>query len=82
MMKRKRSRPPGGIAVGHGERHSSADDAARLLLEWRRQIAREKTAARQRRLLTSSVHPSSLDPITAVTHIGRLRLLRKWARGK
>lgn len=58
------------------------DDVQRLLLEWKRQIRKEKVATKQHRLLNAStaVHPASLDELTAVTRIGRLRLLRKLGR--
>lgn len=65
--------------VGGGNR-AAPDDVQRLLVEqWRRAIIKEKVAAKQRRLVSaaSPVCPSSLDEITIVTRIGRLRLLRK-----
>jgi hypothetical protein len=65
-----------------GEKRSLPDDVQQLLTEWKRQILKERVAAKQRRLLTSSVHPSSLDEITVVTRIGRIRLLRKFGRTK
>ena len=48
------------------------------------QIIKEKVAAKQRRLVSaaSPVCPTSLDEITVVTRIGRLRLLRKLGRTK
>ena len=49
-----------------------------LIEQWRRAIIKEKVAAKQRRLViaASLVCPSSLDEITIVTRIGRLRLPR------
>ena len=46
--------------------------------KWRWAIIKEKVAAKQRRLViaASLVCPSSLDEITVVTRIRRLRLLR------
>jgi len=66
-------------AGGVGKR-TAPDDVQRLLVEqWRRAIIKEKVAAKQRRLVSaaSPVCHSSLDEITVVTRIGRLRLLRK-----
>ena len=85
MIKGKRGGPPVAVTSERGDagKHSAADDVQRLLVEqWRRQVVREKVAAKQRRLLASPVHPSSLDEITIVTRIGRLRLLRKLCRTK
>ena len=65
-------------AGGVGNR-TALDDVQRLLVEqWRRAIIKEKVAAKQRRLViaASLVCPSSLDEITVVTRIGRLRLPR------
>ena len=66
-------------AGGAGKR-TAPDDVQRLLVEqWRRSIIKEKVAAKQRRLVSaaSPVCRTSLDEITVVTRIGRLRLLRK-----
>ena len=66
-------------AGGAGTR-TAPNDVQRLLVEqWRRAIIKEKVAAKQRRLVSaaSAVCPASLDEITVVTRIGRLRLLRK-----
>jgi hypothetical protein len=86
MIKWKGIRPPGATPPSHGDGdggdRSSPDDVQQLLREWRQQVIRQKAAANQRRLLTSAVHPSSLDEIKAVTRIGRLRLLRKAGRTK
>ena len=83
MIKRKRGGPPGAVTdrvdVGKG---SLPDDVQQLLTEWKRQILKERVVAKQRRLLTSSVHPSSLDEITVVTRIGRIRLLGSFGRTK
>ena len=71
-------------AGGAGKR-TAPDDVQRLLVEqWRRAIIKEKVAAKQRRLSSaaSPVGPTSLDEITVVTRIGRLRLLRKLGRTK
>jgi len=65
-------------AGGVGKR-TAPDDVQRLLIEqWRWAIIKEKVTAKQRRLViaASLVCPSSLDEITVVTRIGRLRLLR------
>ena len=71
----------GVITAGAGvDKHTAHDDVQRLLVEqWRRSIIKEKVAAKQRRLVSaaSPVGPTSLDEITVVTRIGRLRLLRK-----
>jgi hypothetical protein len=67
-------------AGGGGGNRTALDDVQRLLVEqWRRAIIKERVAAKQRRLVSvaSPVCPSSLDEITVVTRIGRLRLLRK-----
>jgi hypothetical protein len=55
-----------------------------LVEQWKRAIIKEKVAAKQRRLVSagSPVRPSSLDEITIVTRIGRLRLLQKLAGTK
>jgi hypothetical protein len=84
MIKRSRSGPPQRATSGHDDagKRSSPDDVRQLLGEWRRQIVREKAAAKKRRLLSSELHPALLDEITVVTRIGRLRLPRKPARGK
>lgn len=85
VIKRKR----GGSLVsvtshgGDGGKRSAPDDVQRLLVEqWKRATIKEKVAAKQRRLLNaaSPVHPVSLDEISVVTRIGRLRLL--WKLGK
>ena len=71
-------------ARGAGKR-TAPDDVQRLLVEqWRRAIIKEKVAAKQRRLVSAVLPgcPSSLDEITVVTRIGRLRLLRKLGRTK
>jgi len=68
--------PSRGGGVG---KQTAPDDVQRLLIEqWRRAIIKEKVAAKQRRLViaASLVCPSSLDEITVVTRIGRLRLPR------
>jgi len=71
----------GVITAGAGVgKRTAPDDVQRLLVEqWRRSIIKEKVAAKQRRLVSaaSPVCPTSLDEITVVTRIGRLRLLRK-----
>ena len=86
-MKLKRSGSCGGTRVGVitsgaggvGKR-TAPDDVQRLLIEqWRWAIIKEKVTARQAASLgvaASLVCPSSLDEITVVTRIGRLRLLR------
>jgi hypothetical protein len=50
-----------------------------LVEQWRPAIIKEKVAVKQRRLVSARppVCPSSLDEITVVTRIGRLRLLGK-----
>jgi hypothetical protein len=50
-----------------------------LVEQWRWAIINENVAAKRRRLASaiSQVCPSSLDEITVVTRVGRLRLLRK-----
>ena len=84
MIKRKRGGPPVAVTSGRASdvKRSLPDDVQQLLTEWKRQILKERVVAKQRRLLTPSVHPSSLDEITVVTRIGRLRLLRKIGRTK
>jgi len=71
----------GVITAGAGVgKRTAPDDVQRLLVEqWRRSIIKEKVAAKQRRLVSaaSPVCPTSLDEITVVTRIGRLRVLRK-----
>ena len=82
MIKRMRGGTRVGVitaGAGAGKR-TAPDDVQRLLVEqWRRAIIKEKVAAKQRRLVSaaSPVCHSSLDEITVVTRIGRLRLLRK-----
>ena len=70
----------GVITAGAGVgKRTAPDDVQRLLVEqWRRSIIKEKVAAKQPRLViaASLVCPSSLDEITIVTRIGRLRLPR------
>jgi len=64
-------------AAGGGEKRTASDDVQRLLVEqWRLAIVKERLAAKQRRL-GAPVSPSSLDEITIVTRIGRLRFLRE-----
>jgi hypothetical protein len=61
------------------------DDVQQLLVEqWRWAIINENVAAKRRRLASaiSQVRPSSLEEITVVTRVGRLRLLRKLGRTK
>ena len=69
---------------GGGGNRTAPDDVQRLFEQWRRAIIKEKVAAKQRRLVSaaSPVCPSSLDEITVVTRIGRLRLLRELRRTK
>ena len=65
--------------AGGGDNRTACDDVQRLLVEqWRRAIIRERVAAKQRRLVSeaSPLCPSSLEEITIVTRIGRLRFLR------
>ena len=72
------------VASASGDR-AAPDDVQRLLVEqWKRAIIKQKVAAKQRRLVSadSPVRRSSLDEITIVTRIGRLRLLRKLAGTK
>jgi hypothetical protein len=82
MIKRMRGCTRVGVitacAGGAGKR-TSPDDVQRLLLEqWRRASIKEKVAAKRRFVSAASpVCPSSLDELTVVTRIGRLRLLRK-----
>ena len=73
-MKRRRGAPPGGATSGHGDggKRPSPDDVKRLLAEWRRQIVKEKAAAKQHRVMTTEVHPVFLEEIRVVTRIGRL----------
>jgi len=80
MIKRIRGVPPVALTADRGGECAATDDVQRLLVEqWKRAIIKEKVAAKQRRLVraASLVNPSSLDEITVVTRIGRLRLLRK-----
>jgi hypothetical protein len=74
MMKRRRGAPPGGATSGHGDggKRPSPDDVQRLLAEWRRQIVKEKAAAKQHRVMTTDLHPVLLEEIKVVTRIGRL----------
>ena len=70
----------GTTAGGGGGDRTTPDDVQRLLIEqWRRAIIKEKVAPKQCRLVSAAtpVCPSSLDEITVVTRIGRLRLLRR-----
>jgi hypothetical protein len=74
-----------GVTTAGGGNRAAPDDVQQLLVEqWRRAIIKEKVAAKQRRLVSagSPVRPSSLDEITIVTRIGRLRLLQKLAGPK
>ena len=65
-----------GAAAGGGDKATACDDVQRLLVEqWRLAIIKERLAAMQRRL-GAPVSPSSLDEISIVTRIGRLRFLR------
>jgi len=86
MIKRIRGAPPvAGTADRGGGKHSDADDVQRLLVKhWKRAIIKEKVDAKQRRLVSAAlaVGPSSLDEITVVTRIRRLRLLAKLGRTK
>ena len=62
-----------------GDKRRACDDVQRLLVEqWRLAIVKERLAAKQRRWMSAEapVSPSSLDEITIVTRIGRLRFLR------
>ena len=68
-----------GAAAGGGDKATACDDVQRLLVEqWRLAIIKERLAAKQHRLVSedASVSPSSLDELTIVTRIGRLRFLR------
>ena len=72
-------------AAGGGEKRTACDDVQRLLVEqWRLAIVKERLAAKQRRLMSAGapVCPSSLDEITIVTRIGRLRFLRELGGNK
>jgi len=66
--------------AGGGDNRTACDDVQRLLVEqWRLAIIKERLAVKQRRLMAvgAPVSPSSLDEITIVTRIGRLRFLRE-----
>lgn len=80
MIKRTRRR----FGQDHGTKHGTPEDVVELLSEWKRRVLSENIAAKHRRLLDAAapVHPSSLDEITVVTRIGRIRLPRKITRSK
>ena len=85
MIKRLRGGSRVGATAGSakgGDKRKACDDIQRLLVEqWRLAIVKERLAAKQRRL-GAPVSPSSLDEITIVTRIGRLRFLRELGGNK
>ena len=83
MIKRIRGGVPGGFSTARDNAKPTApDDSQRLLIEqWKRSIINEKIAAKQHRVrdAASPVDPSSLEEITTISRIGRLRQL--WRPG-